>query len=178
MSEIDAAEGGNPAALPADLLGRACLLLGCVALVVMIGVVALDIFTRAVFNFSFTIAEEISGYMLVAFTFLSLAVVQINDSFHRVEFLIGLLPPRGRLFLRLAFDLVTLGFVVLLILQFSGFIYASYKSGARAPTYLSTPIWIPQSVMLLGSLTFLIAVVRSIIFRTSELLRARKAGEV
>lgn len=163
MSEAQIAEGAPAAgALPKDFLGRLCLFLSCVALIVMIGVVAVDIFTRAVFNFSFEISEEVSGYMLVAFTFLALAVCQLNDSFHRVEFLNEMLSPKGRMISRLIFDFISLAFVALLIWQYFAFAKASYISGARAPTYLATPLWLPQSVMLLGSLTFMLAVLRSI----------------
>jgi len=44
------------------------------ALITMLVVIGVDIFTRYVLNFSFEIADELGGYMLVVMTFVSLSV--------------------------------------------------------------------------------------------------------
>ena len=45
-------------------------------------------------NFSFEIADELGGYMLVVMTFVSLSVCQVNNAFHRVELIQARLSPR------------------------------------------------------------------------------------
>src|SRR5262245_9417919 len=52
----------------------ACKVASALALVLLLGVVAVDIVTRWGFNFSYEISDEIGAYMLVAIAFLSLPV--------------------------------------------------------------------------------------------------------
>jgi TRAP-type C4-dicarboxylate transport system permease small subunit len=73
-------------ALPEGPVERLCNLVCMAALVVMLVVIGVDIVSRAVFNFSFEISDELGGYMLVVITFISLPVCQVNDTFHHVEF--------------------------------------------------------------------------------------------
>ena len=73
----------------------------------MIGV---DIVTRWGFNFSFEIADEVGGYMLVAMTFLSLSVSHINGAFHQVEFVQARLSTRWQRISSIFFELVALIF--------------------------------------------------------------------
>src|SRR3954462_10770454 len=56
------------------------------ALVVMLVLIAIDIVTRSVFNFSFEVSDEVGGFMLVVICFLSLSPCHVNGSFHQVEF--------------------------------------------------------------------------------------------
>ena len=64
------------------------------ALVVMLVLVAVDIVTRWVFNFSFEVSDEVGGYMLVVICF-SLSACHVNGSFHEVEFVQARLTARG-----------------------------------------------------------------------------------
>ena len=59
----------------------------------MLVVVAVDIVTRSLFNFSFEISDELGGYLLVVIAFVSLPVCQASDSFHRVELVQSRLSP-------------------------------------------------------------------------------------
>src|ERR1044072_4717686 len=66
------------------------------ALITMLVVIGTDIFTRYLLNFSFEIADELGGYMLVVMTFVSLSVCQVNNAFHQVELIQARLSPRWR----------------------------------------------------------------------------------
>ena len=65
------------------------------ALITMLVVIGGDIFTRYLLNFSFEIADELGGYMLVVMTFVSLSVCQVNGAFHQVELVQARLSPRA-----------------------------------------------------------------------------------
>src|SRR5215475_14764169 len=132
-------------AMPEGPVERLCNLACMAALIVMLGVIGTDIITRAVFNFSFEISDELGGYMLVVITFISLPVCQVNDSFHHVEFVQARLSARGRAVSHVIFDLLSLAFGVLLLWQLVRFEMSSYRFADRAPTYLATPLWIPQA---------------------------------
>ena len=171
MSEpaIEAAGGVSPAA--EGIIERFCRLLCVLSIVVMIGVVGLEIVTRALFNHSFQISDEMAGYMLICLAFFSLSVTQANDGFHRVEVLQNVLPPRWQLASRILFDLVTLAFALVLIWLFYKLANSSFRFGSTAPTLLGTPLWIPQTAMVLGMAAFVASIVRTIVRNAVRLRR-------
>src|SRR5262249_35341176 len=144
--------------LPETVVERVCKL-ACVVMLVVIGT---DIVTRSLFNFSFEISDELGGYMLVVITFISLPVCQINDSFHHVELVQSRLSPFGRAVSHVIFDLLSLAFCVLLLWQLVRFEMMSFRFGDRAPTYLSTPLWIPQAVMMIGVAALCFSMLRTL----------------
>src|SRR5919197_5063575 len=82
--------------LPEGPVEWTCKVASEVALVVMLVLVAVDIVTRAVFNFSFEVSDEVGGYMLVVISFVSLSACHVHGSFHQVEFVQARLSPRAR----------------------------------------------------------------------------------
>jgi len=102
----------------------------------MLVVIGADIFTRYLLNFSFEIADELGGYMLVVMTFVSLSVCQVNGAFHQVELVQARLTPRGRALSAAIFDVLSFGFAALLLWHFVRLELSSYRFGERAPTYL------------------------------------------
>jgi TRAP-type transport system small permease protein len=146
-----------------SVLERLCKLVCVAALVVMLLVIGLDILTRSLFNFSFEISDELGGYMLVTITFLSLPVCQVTNSFHHVEFVQRHLSPRGRAISHVIFDALSVGFCALLIWQLIRFEMSSWRFNNHAPTYLATPLWIPQIAMLAGATALGISVLRTLV---------------
>ncbi len=131
-------------AVPEGPVERLCNFACMVALVVMLGVIGVDIITRALLNFSFEVSDELGGYMLVVITFVSLPVCQVNDSFHHVEFIQSRLSARGRAISHLVFDLLSLAFGMALLWQLIRFEMSSWRFDDHAPTYLATPLWLPR----------------------------------
>ena len=72
----------------------------------MLVVIGADIFTRYLLNFSFEVADELGGYMLVVMTFVSLSVCQVTNSFHQVELVQARLSQRGRALSAAFFDVL------------------------------------------------------------------------
>jgi TRAP-type transport system small permease protein len=161
--------------LPESIVERICKYACVAALVAMLLVIGTDILTRSVFNFSFEISDELGGYMLVLITFVSLPVCQINDSFHHVELVQSRLSPRGRAVSRVLFDILSLSFGALLLWQLIRFEMSSYRFATRAPTYLGTPLWIPQFVMMLGAAALCFSIVRTL---TADIARLRATGSM
>jgi TRAP-type transport system small permease protein len=155
-----------------SMLERLCKFVCVAALVVMLLVIGLDILTRSLFNFSFEISDELGGYMLVTITFLSLPVCQATDSFHHVEFVQQRLSPRGRAISHVIFDILSLGFCALLIWQLIRFEMSSWRFNNHAPTYLATPLWIPQIAMLAGATALGISVLRTLVADIAKVARA------
>jgi TRAP-type C4-dicarboxylate transport system permease small subunit len=155
---------GSPSTprLKESIVERACKLACVAALIVMLVVIGVDILTRSLFNFSFEISDELGGYMLVVITFVSLPVCQINDSFHHVELVQSRLSPFARAISHVIFDLLSLTFCVLLLWQLARFELSSFRFHDRAPTYLATPLWIPQIAMMLGAAALCFSMVRTL----------------
>src|ERR1700684_550693 len=167
---------GSPSTprLKESIVKRACKLACVAALIVMLVVIGVDILTRSLFNFSFEISDELGGYMLVVISFLSLPVCQISDSFHRVELVQSRLSPFGRAVSHVIFDVLSLAFCGLLLWQLARFELTSFRFGDRAPTYLATPLWIPQAAMMLGAAAVCFSMVRTL---AADVVRLRTGGQ-
>ena len=155
------------------IVERVCKFACVAALVVMLVVIGIDIFTRSLFNFSFEISDELGGYMLVVITFVSLSVCQVNDSFHHVELVQSRLSPLGRAVSHVIFDVLSLAFCVLLLWQLIRFEISSYRFGDQAPTYLATPLWIPRLAMVIGAAALCFSMLRTL---AADVARLRAPG--
>jgi TRAP-type C4-dicarboxylate transport system permease small subunit len=172
------ASARRPRALPEGPVERLCNLACMAALVVMLGVIGVDIVSRAAFNFSFEISDELGGYMLVIITFISLPVCQVNDTFHHVEFVQSRLSARGRAFSHVVFDLLSLAFCVALLWQLIRFEMSSWRFDDHAPTYLATPLWIPRVAMVVGAAALLFSMLRTLVADIARLFeRSGPPGE-
>jgi TRAP-type C4-dicarboxylate transport system permease small subunit len=160
--------------LKESIVERACKLACVAAVIVMLVVIGVDILTRSLFNFSFEISDELGGYMLVVISFVSLPVCQISDSFHHVELVQSRLSPFARAVSHIIFDVLSLAFCVLLSWQLTRFELSSFRFGDRAPTYLTTPLWIPQSAMMLGAAALCFSMVRTL---AADVARLRAFGK-
>jgi len=173
--EQDRRRGGpSTPRLKESVVERACKLACVAALITMLIVIGVDILTRSLFNFSFEISDELGGYMLVVITFVSLPVCQINDSFHHVELVQSRLSPFARAVSHIIFDLLSLTFCALLLWQLARFEISSFRFGDRAPTYLATPLWIPQIAMMLGAAALCFSVARTL---AADVARLRAIGK-
>src|SRR5438045_9350839 len=123
MTGIPDAGDGTPVSIHEPPIGegpleRLCKWASEAALITMLVVIGADIFTRYVLNFSFEIADELGGYMLVVMTFVSLSVCQVNNAFHQVELVQARLSARGRALSAAIFAVLSFGFACILLWHF------------------------------------------------------------
>lgn len=131
-----------------------------VALAIMALLVTAEVVARSVFSYSFQSTEEISGYCLVAITFLSFAVAIQDSALFRAEFLINRLRGAWRARIEALFYLVFAIVCVLLDYESIRLAANSYASGYKASTLLATPLFIPQTAIPIGlsvAVVFLLA---------------------
>jgi TRAP-type C4-dicarboxylate transport system permease small subunit len=133
--------------------------------------------TRSLFNFSFEISDELGGYLLVVIAFVSLPVCQASQSFHRVELVQSRLSPFWRAVSHVIFDLLSFAFCALLLWQLIKFEMSSFRFADRAPTYLATPLWIPQAVMALGAAALCFSMLRTLVADVARLRDVGKTAE-
>jgi TRAP-type C4-dicarboxylate transport system permease small subunit len=148
---------------------KLCKVLCVAAIVVMLVVIGEDILSRSIWNTSLELSDEIGGYMLVAITFLGLAVVKTHDGFHRTDYIQSRLPPKARIVSSIFFDLLALAVALILLWQYFRFTASRFEGGNTAPTRLATPQWIPAVPMVLGMAAYVLAIVRSAIRNVRKL---------
>src|SRR3546814_9211157 len=73
-----------------------------------------------------------------------------EGSLFRVEFLMGKASRTGQEILLLVFNLLSLGVAVILDAQLTDLVIGSWARGVEASTVLATPLYIPQTVMVVG----------------------------
>lgn len=138
---------------------RASNILCQVALVGLVVLTSTEVVAR-VFHASIEITDEIGGYLLSAITFLSLPVALVGGALHKVEFIQARLGLKARLVSEIVFTGLGLAFAAILGWQLTRLVSRSYGADVAAPTILGTPLWIPQSVMLLGTVVFVYSLLR------------------
>lgn len=79
------------------------------------GVTFLQFFSRYVLNDSIAWTEEIGRYLLIWVTFFGAAIVFRRRTNIAVEIIVDMLPPTGAKLMRFLADVITLGFVILLV---------------------------------------------------------------
>ena len=147
---------------PFNLLERASLWTSAFCLIGMTLLILLEVVLRGVFNATTEHSDELVGYLLVGVSFLSLALCQSRGAFHRVEMVQMRLGPRGQAVSALIFDLLSFGYVALTDWYFLQFVMSSYRREAAASTARGTPLWIPETAMIVGATMLLLVLGKAV----------------
>jgi TRAP-type C4-dicarboxylate transport system permease small subunit len=150
-------------ARPFNVLERASLWLSAICLIGMVLLILAEVILRGLFNSTTEHSDELVGYFLVGLSFLSLALCQSRGAFHRVEMVQMRLGPRGQAVSALIFNLLSFGYIALTDWYFLQFVMSSYRREAAASTVLATPLWIPETAMIVGATMLLIVLGKAIV---------------
>jgi TRAP-type C4-dicarboxylate transport system permease small subunit len=150
---------------------RLCEIGTILALVGMVLVISVDVVTRNFLHFSYQVSDELSGYFLVAATFLAMPVALAHDAFHKVQFLENTLSERTRAKLQILVAVLALAVCLTMEWSLARFVVLSFQSGSIAMTDLATPLWLPQLLMPVG-FGLLSLVMAAVIFVKIAALRA------
>lgn len=129
--------------IPLALAGAAC------ALIVVM--VTCDIVTRSA-GYSLLFANEYGEYLMAAGVFLALPAVTLAREHLAAEFLVVMCGPRTRTLLRLLSDVVLFAYALALFGVALRVVWVSYTHGLRSQGLMMTPLFVPQTAMLLGLL--------------------------
>src|SRR5438105_442556 len=155
------------------ILERICDFLAKAALIAMMVIIGGEVVLRNTLHYSWPGTDEVSSYLVVAITFLSLATCQAYKGYHELQIVKGRLSPRSVALLDAALNLVCLIAALVLLWQFSRLVMTSWNSQDVSTTELRVPYWIPQSTMPLGIGAFCVALMRNILV---DLRLARTPG--
>ena len=142
-------------------------------LFLMMAIVVVDVFARYVFAFSLLISVELSGYMLVAITFIGLGHTWAKKGHVRITFAIELLPAKARNWLRVVVVVIAIAFTAVFARASYNLVTESLRFGDRSEQWLRTPqVW-PQLALLVGSIVLLLALICDLV----ETIRAARISK-
>ena len=137
-----------------------------ILLFIMTGLIALDVFARALIGRSTMISQEMAGYLLVAITFLGLAHTLREGRHITVELLTSKLSPHRQRQLEIYVFLVCIVFMAWLTWTTWSPVKDTFATGQRSVTPFQTPMWTVYFFVPLGSgmltLAFVIELIRKV----------------
>jgi TRAP-type C4-dicarboxylate transport system permease small subunit len=118
-----------------------------------------EIACRKFFNISMQGVDEIGAYTLAVFSTLSFAYALVVKSHTRVDFLLGHLPGPLRALLNAVAYVSLAGLAVFAAYRAWTVLEESIEFQSHANSPLGTPMWLPQSLWLLGLVAFAVVAV-------------------
>ena len=143
-------------------------LLGAMTLLIL-----LEIFLWNAFEKTTLIADEYSAYGLAAIIFLGSGYCLKEKGHIRIPIILNLIPEKPTRVITFAATAVTTAFMGYIWWYLFLMVKATVRYGSTSGTLTNTPLWIPQSVMLLGAACLLVQMVGT----TLKTYRAIGTGE-
>lgn len=137
-------------------------------MVLIVILISVEILARTLFGVSTLIADEYSAYFFVAVVLLGLAFALKDGAHIRITLIQTRLSERGRRVL----DLVSILFAMVLasyaLFHSVEMVYDTWSLEMTADSISETPIWIPQVVIPVGLLLFILQLAANFIRRLSS----------
>ncbi|MBY6058740.1 TRAP transporter small permease [Leisingera daeponensis] len=131
--------------------------LAMVIMVLMCCHIIVEITLRTLFDSSTHVLDEFVGYGIAAMTFLAMGRALSQQVLIRVTLLLDTVKfPALRLGMQIACLLLTAGLVSYLIIQFWTSVLRNFQRGATSETMAEVPLWLPESLLLLGLSIFVL----------------------
>ena len=139
----------------------------------MMALISWDVTARYLFASPLLFSDELSGYLLVYICFLGAAGTLKQKRHINVDVMVKRLKARTRMRLELVTSFLSLGFLIISLWHSYVMVYHSYVRGVRMPSVLFTPIWIPQSLVLVGTFSLVLQYIVEI----RKAIKAMRNGE-
>lgn len=136
-------------------------------------ITCIEMFGRKLFSFSLQGVDEIGSYTYGIVGAFGFAYALITRSHVRVDFLLSRFSLRMRALLNLLAMLSLMAFSLLCLWRGAHVLMESVELGATAATPLATPMWIPQSIWLLGYVMFALVAIWAAVDALSLFLRGQ-----
>lgn len=142
----------------------------------MMVLVFVEVFMRYVLHQPPMVADEFGAYMLVTVAFLGLAQTWKEGGHPRITAVVGILPAKVASWVRLIVLVIAFAMGIALCQSAYNYLAHSFKIHMRAPTWLNTPLQVPQMTILIGFIIFSLLLLVQIA-RTIRDIRSSKRGE-
>jgi TRAP-type C4-dicarboxylate transport system permease small subunit len=156
-----------------DKIAYVCGLIGSGLVPIMVFMVAVEVFMRYVLKNPPMIADEFSAYMLVALSYLGLAVTWRQGGHVRITLLVSRLPVKLAGWLRLVVLIIIFIFMVAITHSAFSMVVYAYEINLRSDTWLTFPLIWPQLTVFIGFLILTLILPADIV----KVYRKIRAGE-
>lgn len=126
--------------------GLSAIMLGIMALLILLEIVLWNTVEK-----STLIADEYSAYGLAAIIFLGAGYCLKEKGHIRITLVLGMLPKTLSRVVTFFATLVTTVFMSYLWWNLLNLVMSSHRYGSTSGTLTGTPLWIPQTIMLVGA---------------------------
>ncbi|MFD2239264.1 TRAP transporter small permease [Aureimonas populi] len=133
-----------------DFLAGVGAVLGALCMAAMFLLIFGEVLSRAFLGRSIHFSWEYAGYSIGAVVFLASATALRRGVHVRLTLLIDNLPRRLRAVGEAVATLIALAIMLVVTSALFTMVSTAWVSGAASPTYMRTPLYIPQGLMLLG----------------------------
>jgi TRAP-type C4-dicarboxylate transport system permease small subunit len=156
-----------------DKIAYVCGLIGSGLVPIMVFMVAVEVFMRYVLKNPPMVADEFSAYMLVALSYLGLAVTWRQGGHVRITLLVSRLPVKVAGWLRLVVLIIIFIFMVAITHSAFSMVVYAYEINLRSDTWLTFPLIWPQLTVFIGFLILTLILPADIV----KVYRKIRAGE-
>lgn len=146
--------------------------MGALMVALLLAIVAYEVISRYFFNEPTYWVTEFSTYLVVGIVFLSLGLAYRRKEHIRIEFAVDMLPAKLKQPVMNFAEWLGVFFVAVSVWQLVRFVWSEYTIDSRSWGLLSVPLWIPQSMVLLGMAVLLIAMLNRMDRHSAGLKRA------
>lgn len=122
----------------------------------MMVLVVVDVALRTFAGTSTLLADEVGGYLLVLVAYFAYAEALKKDSHVRVDMIFKMLSERVRTRLDLVFCMVSLVAIFVVTWASVIMVYRAYVRGVTVPGILLTPVYLPQTAVVVGLVALLL----------------------
>jgi len=130
--------------------------ISAVTLGLMTILILVEIFLWNVFEKTTLIADEYCAYGLAAIIFLGAGYCLKEKGHIRITLVLGFLPEKVSQIITFLSSGITTIFMTYLWWYLFKMVKSAYRYGSTSGTLTNTPLWIPQTIMLVGAACFLI----------------------
>jgi len=126
------------------------LFLASISTLLMTFIIFLEIISRSVFNFSLLIADEMAGYLNIAIVFLGLAYTFKTGGFIKITVIYDFFSSKVKFFFDICSMILAFLYGTVIFYIISKMLYSSYINETTSLFISETPLYIPQTFMVVG----------------------------
>ena len=121
-----------------------------------------SVFLRYALGKPITWIDELSGYLVVAIVMFGAAEALRRDDHIQVDIVTARLRGRALACMRVVWMAMVIAFTAVLLISAWGTVTFSRDFGLYSDGYMEMPMWIPQSLLIVGSVLLLLAAIAKI----------------
>ncbi|MBC8259297.1 MAG: TRAP transporter small permease [SAR324 cluster bacterium] len=137
-----------------DRLNRGMALVAAVLLGGVVLLILLEIFLWNFFEATTLVADEYSAYALAILVFWGAGLTLREGGHIRIELILNLFPNRWARWIEFLATCTATFFTAYLLLYLYRMVAGTWHYSSTSGTLTSTPLWVPQAIMLLGAVAF------------------------